>query len=370
MLILIPTLTAGGAERVVVNLLRHLDRNRFILALAVVDMTGEAFLAEVPADVEVFDLNAGRVRYALPKLFSLIRRWRPDTVMCTLGHLNLALAFLMPLLPHRIRYLARETTVVSEGLKATPHAPWWARAYRWLYPRFDHVVCQSQYMRNDLVEHFALPPQQASVINNPIDLERVRALMTQPSPLVAAMRQRQSRPGPRGLELVAVGRLAPEKGYELLLQALSALSDQPLHLTLVGDGPLREPLMAQAQELGLVDRVTFAGQQGNPFAALAAADAFVLSSRVEGFPNVVVEALACGTPVIAVPAPGGLGEILAGRPECVVADTVSALALAATIAGFRPGGRVPPDAVNRYAAPRITAQYAELFAGALAARLG
>src|SRR5215831_17623412 len=99
-LFLIPTLTGGGAERVIVTILRHLDRGRFLPILAVVNTRDAAFMDDVPADVEFIDLRCRRVRYALPKLLKLIRQRRPDVVLSTLGYLNLALAILRPLLPN------------------------------------------------------------------------------------------------------------------------------------------------------------------------------------------------------------------------------------------------------------------------------
>ena len=157
-LFLIPTLTGGGAERVVVTLLQHLDRRRFDLALAVVDTRGAAFRDEVPPDVEFIDLGCRRVRHALPKLVRLLRRRRPDVVLSTLGHLNLALSIVRPLLPGSTRYIARETTVVSHGIAEYPRPRLWAWAYRRFYGRFDRVICQSRGMRTDLVEAFGLAP--------------------------------------------------------------------------------------------------------------------------------------------------------------------------------------------------------------------
>src|SRR5262252_8321176 len=91
-LFLIPTLTGGGAERVIVTIIRHLDRSRFAPILAVVTTRNAAFIDDVPPDVEFIDLRSARVRYVLPRLLKLIWKRRPDVVFSTLGHLNLALA--------------------------------------------------------------------------------------------------------------------------------------------------------------------------------------------------------------------------------------------------------------------------------------
>ena len=151
-LFILPTLAAGGAERVVVTLLRRLDRSRFRLALAVVSLKRAAFLDEVPKDVELINLGGRRVLATLPAIVRLIRNRRPDVVFSTLGHLNLALASIRPMLPNDVRYVAREASIVSENIRDELF-PWlWAFAFRRVYRRFDAVICQSKWMRDDLVE--------------------------------------------------------------------------------------------------------------------------------------------------------------------------------------------------------------------------
>lgn len=355
LLILIPTLQGGGAERVMVTLLGRFDRSRFRLALGVVDMRDARFRHAVPPDVEIYDLGFRRVRYAMPAILRLIWRLRPDVILSTLGHLNLALALLRVFMPRGTRLLARETIVVSKNLASHGQAWAWALVYRLLGHRFDTLICQSQDMRDDLVSNFHLPADKMVVINNPVDRESLRQLAGQLPPASA---------WPAGVEgemkLVAAGRLVEQKGFDLLIEAMSLCRDMPVRLVILGEGPQRSALERLARTRGVMDRVHFAGFQSNPYPYFRAADAFVLSSRFEGFPNVVLEALACGTPVIAVPAPGGVYEILDGVAGCVVADNISAAALARAIRSYRGKTDVPDGVMERYSVDRITRRYEEL----------
>lgn len=356
-LFLIPTLTGGGAERVIVTLLRHLDRSKFQLALAVVDMRDAVFRDDVPQDVELIDLKCSRVRYALPKIMALIWRRRPSVVFTTLGHLNLALAIFRPFLPNSIRYLARETTVVSEGLKSYAHPDWWAWSYCRFYGRFDRVICQSKYMQDDLIAHFGLPADRFVVLNNPVDVEAICRRVCEP--LANGLRPvDMSATGENLINLVSAGRLVEVKGFDLLIEALALCGNPNLRLTLLGEGPLRNELETLAKKMGVSEQIRFAGFQQNPYPYFAQADAFVLSSRFEGFPNVVLEALTCGTPVIATPAPGGVREILGDVPGCVVARQLSAASLADAMASFIPGRRIPMTAVAPYLVEKIVKRYA------------
>ena len=337
------------------TLIRHLDRSRFGLALAIVDAREAVYLDDVPPDVQLIDLGCTRVRYALPRITRLIRMTRPDVVFSTLGHLNLALAMVRPLLPNGIHYVARETVVVSQNLNSIPRGGLWRWTYRLFYRFLDTVVCQSKDMREDLVSNFGFPNSKAVVIHNPVDIERIQMLAKQ-SPPEAFSWKRAKTPS---IRLLAAGRLVPQKGFDLLIEALGLCDDLHLTLVILGEGPTRSELELLARRIGISERVRFAGFQTNPYPFFARADAFVLSSRFEGFSNVVLEALACGTPVIATPAPGGTREILDGIPECKVADDVTASSLAAAITAWcaRPRVPVPPARVEPYALLNIVAQY-------------
>jgi len=357
---MIPSLRAGGAERVIVNLIRHLDRSKFILVLVVVHMHAAVFAEDVPEDVQLIDLACPRVRYGILKIIPLLWRIKPKVVFSTLGHLNLLLAILKPLLPKNIRYLCRETTILSQSLKTHPFPRFWLWAHRMFYDRFETIVCQSSYMREDLLANFGLAKAKTVVINNPVDRARILHLASE-NHAAELFGVDDENVGAGFINLVAVGRLVEVKGFDLLIQALGLVGNPAMHLTLLGEGPLKEKLQALTHKLGLERQIRFVGFQKNPYAYIAKADAYVLSSRYEGFPNVVLEALACGTPVIATPALGGTKEILDGVAGCVLAKKISAEGLAEALANFVFGGRISPEAVEPYAMERIVNFYEQQF---------
>ena len=349
-MVLIPSLRGGGAERVIVALLRHLDRTKFRLTLAVVDMREAAYLDDVPDDVELIDLGCSRVRYALPKIIRLIWQQRPEVVFSTLGHLNLAMAIIRPLLPDSVRYVARETCVVSEVIRDYRRPSIWKWAYRRFCGRFDTLVCQSRDMRDDLIGNFGLLQDKAVVINNPVDVQYIRQLAAET--LVTGFEQESSEGKDSLINLLAVGRLVPPKGFDLLIESLALCRDPRLRLTLLGEGPMREELEVLAHSKGLTGQVRFAGFQKNPYPFFAQADVFVLSSRFEGFPNVLLEALACGTPVVAMPALGGVREILQGVAGCEIAEAISSEAFASAI------NRCIARGIDRLDGDEVVAPYA------------
>ena len=356
-LFLIPSLQGGGAERVFVSLLRHFDRKKFKLTLAVIDTRDAAYRDLIPEDVEFIDLQCTRVLHALPRIVRLVHKRRPNLVLSTLGHLNLALAIIRPVLPSWVRFIGRESIIVSL-LSISYKVPiWWNWAYRKFYPSLDKIICQSNDMRQDLISTYGIHKSKIVVINNPVDVEYINTMSIEGLPFGLFDFESSNEDA---VHLVAAGRLSHQKGFDILVKALAICKDGNFFLTILGEGEAHEELRELSVQYGVSNRIHFAGFQSNPFSIIARADAFILSSRFEGFPNVILEALACGTPVISTPAVGGVKEILNGVEGCFIAEDFSPHALASLIKKITPGYRVPIEVLKPYRASFIVSQYEDL----------
>ena len=351
---LIPTLDGGGAERVMTTLLKHMDYELFNVYFIVVNLHNQAFLESVDKRAKLVDLNIKRVRNALPKIIYLIWKHRPKLVFSTLGYLNLALASVKFLLPSSVRTIARETNLVSYEVKNNKYPDAWIWLYKAVYKRHDLIICQSQDMLDDIVEIIGVQGNKLKVINNPVDIESIKELADCNNVIQYNIKG--------GLVLISAGRLAPQKGFDVLIEAIS-LIDADIHLIIAGTGMEESKLKFLSEEKGVSDRVHFIGFQNNLYAWIACADAYILSSRYEGFPNVLLEALACGKSIIATPTPGGIKEILSDIEGCVITNGMSAKSLADGIKRWRnlPYHDIKGSDIAKYSAVKICQEYQKVF---------
>lgn len=352
-LFVLPSLAAGGAERVITIILSHLDRKRFSPVLFLAAGAGP-FREYVPDDVRVIQSDAKRVRSAMPALVRAIGRERPKVVFSTLGHLNLMVCMVRPLFHRGIAYVARETNIPSINLYNNERPGMFRFLYRRLYPGFDRIICQSMDMLADLSDKFGIPCKKCIVIPNPVDTERTRRLAGSGKPDFPK----------ETVNLLACGKLKEQKGFDLLIRAMTQLEDT-VTLTVLGDGPLRKNLELLASRSGVSHRVRFLGFSPNPYPYMAACSAFVLSSRYEGFPNVVLEALALGTKVAAFDCPGDVKAILRGLPGCRLAKSEDPMDLARAVREVIES-RSEPDVLvesvqRRYDSAIITRCYEKVF---------
>ncbi|MGV0923095.1 glycosyltransferase [Empedobacter tilapiae] len=292
-LFILPDLNQGGAERVIATLCNELDRTKFCPKLVLFKKEGY-YLNHLKSDVEILELNISRIRYSIFKIIPLIRKMKPDIVFTGWGEIS---AFLSPLIPFfsKTKFITRETNVVSKHVTRKEILFF----YRF-YNNFHQIIAQSDDMKNDLITHFKIKPQKINKINNPVDFDLINQLKEEIDNVDYDTSYKN---------ILAIGNLSPRKGYDLLLNVMKELKTEKIKLTILGDGAFREELLQQKKQLELAN-VNFLGRISNPFVYLKEADLFILSSRYEGFPNVLLEAGACGTYSLANNAPGGINEII------------------------------------------------------------
>ena len=168
---------------------------------------------------------------------------------------------------------------------------------KWLYPKADLIISNAKASTQDLIDNFNVSPKKTGVIYNPIDLDKINAIP-----------ERESFFDPNFTNVVSVGRLQLVKNHKLMVDAIAPFENTRLYI--FGEGELRDDLETQIENLKLQDRVFLMGFESNPFQYLKAADIFLFSSNHEGFPNVIMEAMACGLPIITTNCKSGPDEIM------------------------------------------------------------
>jgi glycosyltransferase involved in cell wall biosynthesis len=297
----------GGPERDTVLLCNALAAKGVRVTILVLRDGGPLRTFVDPA-IRVVVIPEVRMRYAVFALRQAIRSLTPAIVVSSgVPSLNLVTLLAVRTLPRRQRpkLVMREGAVPSMARHDPSRANRFAyRALRLLYRHADRIITLTDGARGDLAQNFSVPESIISVMHTNAVL---------PPAIVNRIAQWDGDSGRENDLIVCVGRLSAEKDQHTLLRALTHLpANRPWRLVLVGEGPDRSALEAFARCNGLANRTVFTGYVADPFAWIMRARIVVLPSIYEGFGNVIIEALACGTPVICTDCPYGPQEILEG----------------------------------------------------------
>jgi glycosyltransferase involved in cell wall biosynthesis len=286
-------LEGGGAERVAVNLVNEFISKGYPVDLVLQYRVGP-YLDEVDHRVNIVELNR-RVRFGLRGLLRHLRRRRPLALLAVQTEANVLgiIAWRLSGFSGRV-VVSEQTSLVSAG---------WTRrlAIALTYGRADRAVACSDALGTELTR-LGVPESKVKTIPNPVS-DAVEAFVAEPGPVKD-----------RGQTMiVGTGRLEPQKDFETLVRAFALLRrDSDASLWILGEGPERPRLESLAAELGVTAHVHLPGFVTPPWEIMSRASVFVLSSRWEGWPNVLVEALGLGIPVVATDCPTGPVEILDG----------------------------------------------------------
>lgn len=299
-------LAGGGAERVAVLLMNGLVARGERVTLILARLEGP-YLDDLDPAIELVDLGNRRSISSIRPLARWLRSARPDILVSHLTHVNVAAALANRLARAGIPHVAVEHNQMGQNYALLTNRSVKAayRLARFVYPGISRIVSVSQGVEAAVLAFTRGRAHNHQVIHNPVVTDGLVALSAE------APEHRWLADGAGIPVLLGCGRLHHQKGFDVLISAVrKVLDDRPVRLVILGEGPLRPQLEAQIIALNLGDHVDLAGFSRNPFAMMRAADAFILSSRWEGLPTVLIEALACGANIVATDCPSGPLEVL------------------------------------------------------------
>jgi len=319
----LPSLRGGGAERMFVNLTNGFASRGLKVDLVLAQKEGP-YLKDVSNKVRIIDLGVKRVLFSLLPLIKYLRTEKPAALISSMEHANIIAGLAKFLARSKTKVIARAANTLSFSLKGTKWNKRWLRKYgAMIFYRFaNEIVANSKGSADDLARTLKIPRERIRVIYNPTIIPDVFKkareeidhswLNNKTSPVI-----------------MGVGRLRKQKDFSTLIRAFAKLREKKdARLIILGEGEDRKKLENLIKKLSLQDYVDLPGFVKNPYAYMARADVFVLSSRWEGLPNTLIEAMACGTPVISTDCPSGPAEILEGGKygKLVPVGDVNALA--------------------------------------------
>lgn len=317
------SLDGGGSERQLWQLVTRLDRGRFAPEIYLLHQRGP-YLEQLPADVPVhaFDTQypapsqfpPGRIsRMQSRHLRQLVHSRGIDIVYDRTFHMSLLTGWALPARQSRV------SVIVSPPSRDLPSSE---RRYLFIkrfllkraYRSATVTICVSDEVADDAAHYYSLNRERLTVLHNPVDVDTVRRLATDTQPCHIV------RHASGELHIALVGRFTAEKGHRFAIEVLRAMRERQdnggtrVHLHCVGDGPLKSEMQSLVTEWGLGEVVHQHGYQTNPYPFMRACDLVFVPSRYEGFPNVAMEAMALGVPLLMTDY-GPTARMIAGAGE-------------------------------------------------------
>ncbi|MFL6373408.1 MAG: glycosyltransferase [Pyrinomonadaceae bacterium] len=347
-LLMLPSFHEGGAQRMALHLMKHLDRDLFDVRTGLLERSGhymsslsEADLISPPAWLgRLIDVERGHTFGYTPGRFLLrtllapvgvyydLRKAKPHVVITFMQGTSFAMVPAITLYGRRkVRWIAREgnNTMASldEEIANPTMRSFMGAVIRHCYNSADCVLTVSKDLGIALAERFSITREKVRWIFNAADLKGVQDV---------ASHSRSVEPNSKRPYLISIGRLEHQKGHDILLKAFAKTAARTsLDLVILGTGSKLDELQQLARELGIESSVHFLGFRKNPWAYAADAEMFVLASRWEGFGNVMIEAMACGLPVIVTNCDFGPREMFTNGENGIVVQNENVDELAAAI---------------------------------------
>jgi glycosyltransferase involved in cell wall biosynthesis len=354
----LPSLLGGGAERVMVNLAGALSEWGHSVDLVVASPDGP-YRDEVANSVRVIDLKVRRTALALFPLAGYLRRERPKALLSTMAHANVIAILAARYARSKARVVVREATLLNTSMVSAPpfRGRWVMRLARFVYPWAHAVIANSRGVARELQANLNVPDDKLHVIFNPVVSDNLKTRSREP--VEAPWFEPGSTP-----VILGVGRLHPEKDFGTLIRAFARMrSKMAARLIILGEGSERDSLERLAHELGVTNDIEMPGFVSNPLPFMSRASVVALTSWFEGLPNVLIEALACGTPVVATDCPTGPREILDNGKYGSLVPVGDAEALSEaliTTISDPPQRSLMEEAATRFAVDSIAQRYLDV----------
>ncbi len=349
-------LASGGAEKAMLTLTDEFAKQGRRVDLVVCNARG-AFVGSIPAQVRLVDLGSSRILFSLPSLIRYLRREQPYAMLSMLPSANCLAVWAKVISRVSTQLIVSEQSVLSIASK-TSHdmrVKLLPTLMKWTYPLADNIVAVSSGVADDLASCINLKRSSIKVIYNPVVSQS----------LIDASRQPIDHPWFKSNQppvIVSVGRLVKLKDYETLIRAFHIVQQtRTSRLVILGEGEERKALEKLISDLGLNDSVQLLGFVDNPYPYIRGASVFALASHWEGFGNVIVESLACDTPVVSADCPCGPSEILEGGKHGKLVPVGDSKAMANAITETLTTQTVQlSDRADSFKVNRIVEQYSQL----------
>lgn len=304
--IFLPSLSGGGAEKMMVNIARGFSENGILVDLVLGNAKGP-YMSMVPKEVRIVDLKSTRLLLSLRKLAKYLRDEKPQSLLVTLESSSV-IALLAKIISRvSTKLVVRIPNNMSQQMKNAKSVKhkFILRLASMLYKKADGIIAISKGVAKDTAKVTGIPLEKIEVIYNPVVTDEL---------ITKAMEQVNHKWLKNDSEIptiIGVGRLSKQKDFPVLVEAFSkVIKKRDARLVIIGEGEEQESLNQLVKDLELTEKVDFIGFVDNPYKFMEKSSVFVLSSAWEGFGNVIVEAMACGTPIVSTDCKSGPSEIL------------------------------------------------------------
>ncbi len=296
---ILPTLNRGGSERVLSTVANSLDVKKYNIIFITTNKSKDEFVLN--NNIRYIRLNKKKLYFSFFNLLKIFFFEKPDTIFTCTTNISIIISLCTFFYRKNVKFILRESTIPSVASNYRKKQKWIIFLQPFLYKRYDLIICQCQKIKKDLLQNYRIKEEKLVIINNPLEFEKIEQ---------GKIEQTLDFKGNGNSKiLITVANLTSFKGHSRILEALKHI-DTNFQYLIIGDGEEHEKLKMLSEQLGLFSKVKFLGTKINPFPYLYQSDLFLQGSFFEGFPNSLLEAGACGIPIVAYNCPGGTNEII------------------------------------------------------------